>query len=82
MGIRNNKHIIISILLVVAVCIVAEVCGNIYISHRMSKKRQAELEGIVSVIREKYPEISDTEIVESLQGKTGDSESAACGLWL
>ncbi len=75
MGIRNNKHIIISILLVVAVCIVAEVCGNIYISHRMSKKRQAELEGIVSVIREKYPEISDTEIVESLQGKTGDSES-------
>ena len=73
MGKNRKRHIIISVIIVIFICIAVMACGNIYISHRLAEERRKELEGLVGFLRERCPELSETEIVESLQGKLGDS---------
>ena len=73
MGKNKNRKIVISVIVVVAIGIAVMACGNIYISHRLAEERRQELESLVGFLRERCPELSETEIVESLQGKLGDS---------
>lgn len=73
MGKNRKRHIIISVIIVIFIGIVVMACGNIYISHRLAEERTQELESLVGFLRERCPELSETEIVESLQGKLGDS---------
>ena len=65
-------NIIILLIIVIVIDIVVMTCGNIYISHRLAKQRRQELESLVGFLQERCPELSETEIVESLQGKLGD----------
>lgn len=65
-------NIIILLIIVIVIDIVVMTCGNIYISHRLAKQRRQELESLVGFLQERCPELSETEIVEGLQGKLGD----------
>lgn len=73
MGKNRKTYIIISVIIVIVISVAVMACGNIYISRRLADQRKQELEGFVGYISEKYPDLSETEIVESLQGKLGDS---------
>lgn len=65
-------NIIILLIIVIVIDIVVMTCGNIYISHRLAKQRRQEIESLVGFLQERCPELSETEIVEGLQGKLGD----------
>lgn len=73
MGKNRKINTIISVIIVIVIGFVVMACGNIYISRRLADQRKQEMEGFVGYISEKYPDLSETEIVESLQGKLGDS---------
>ena len=73
MGKNRKTKIVILVIIVVVIGVVVMACGNIYISHRLAEERRQELENLVGFLRERCPELSETEIVESLQGKLGDS---------
>ncbi|MBR1598240.1 MAG: HAMP domain-containing histidine kinase [Lachnospiraceae bacterium] len=70
---NRKRHTIISVIIVIVIGIAIMACGNIYISHRLAEERSRELESLVGFLRERCPELSETEIVEGLQGKLGDS---------
>ena len=73
MGKNRKTKIVILVIIVVVIGVVVMACGNIYISHRLAEERRHELESLVGFLRERCPVLLETEIVESLQGKLGDS---------
>ncbi len=73
MGRKNHKsHIIITTIIVVVIFVALMVGVDIYISHGMAEQSRQELEGLVGYLCDRYPELSETEILECLQGKLGD----------
>lgn len=69
----GRKRIIIQTIMIVVTCTVVMVCGNIYIIHGMAEQRKQEVEGLVGFLVERYPELNEQELVESLQGRLGDA---------
>lgn len=69
----RTRNILIKIMIIFALSLLMMTLGNIYISICIAAQRKAELENIVGAIMTKYPELSETELMEALKGRTGDA---------
>lgn len=69
----RTRNILIKIMIIFALSLLMMTLGNIYISRCIAAQRKAELENIVGAIMTKYPELSETELMEALKGRTGDA---------
>lgn len=69
----RTRNILIKIMIIFALSLLMMTLGNIYISRCIAAQRKAELENIVGAIMTKYPELSETELMEALKDRTGDA---------
>ncbi|MBE5925049.1 MAG: HAMP domain-containing histidine kinase [Lachnospiraceae bacterium] len=70
----RTRNLLIKIFIIVVVCLTLMVCGNIYISKRIAADRKVEVEKLVGYFRVNYPEISESELMDVLKGRSGDAE--------
>ncbi|MCR5700893.1 MAG: HAMP domain-containing histidine kinase [Lachnospiraceae bacterium] len=70
----RTHNLLIKVLIIVVICFIEMLCGNIYINKCVANDRKAELESIVGLLKADYPELSDTEILEALKGRVGGAK--------